>query len=174
MNIGIYFGSQTGTTDGIAALIGQHLGTLGHAVTVKSILHAQPDELEGHELLILGTSTWDIGELPYDWQKWWYNFERVDLIGKTAALFGLGDQYGYADTFCDAIRTLHDRVIERGGSVIGAWSTDGYDFDASTAVIDGAFIGLALDEMNQPELTPARIEAWCEHVLAGVAVAATA
>lgn len=162
MNIGIYFGSQTGTTDGIAALIARQL--TGHDVTVQCVLNVPPEQLARHELLILGTSTWDIGELPYDWQRWWPNFDQLDLSGRSVAIFGLGDQSGYPDTFCDAMRALYDKAIERGACVIGGWSIEGYEFEKSAAVIDDVFVGLALDEVNQPEWTQARVEAWCEHI----------
>jgi flavodoxin I len=165
MNIGIYFGSQTGTTDGVAALIGRHLAALDHNTTVACVTSVAPAALSTHQLLVLGASTWDIGELPYDWQRWWAQFERVDLTGIPVAIFGLGDQFGYGDTFCDAMRTLYDKVLERGGTVIGGWSSDGYEFDRSTALIDGVFIGLPLDEVNQPELTVERVTTWCAHVL---------
>ena len=141
-----------------------------HSVTVKCVLNAAPADLAQQDVLILGASTWDIGELPYDWQRWWPKVDQLDLAGKIVALFGLGDQTGYPDTFCDAIRTLYDAVIAHGGTVIGGWSTEDYEFDQSTAVIDGAFVGLALDEINQPEWTQARVEAWCQHVLASASL----
>ena len=81
------------------------------------------------------------------------------------ALFGLGDQFGYPDTFCDAMRYLYDKVIERGGTITGYWPVDGYTFDASTAVFDGYFVGLAIDEVNQSDLTVERIEAWCNQLI---------
>jgi flavodoxin I len=164
MNIGIYFGSQTGTTDGISALIARQL--TGHDVTVQCVLNVPPEQLAQHELLILGTSTWDIGELPYDWQRWWPNFDQLDLSGRSVAIFGLGDQSGYPDTFCDAMRVLYDKVIERGACVTGGWSTEGYQYEQSAAVIDSVFVGLPIDEMNQPELTHERVTAWCAWVLA--------
>ena len=37
-----------------------------------------------------------------------------------------------------------------------------YTYDDSTAVVDGRFVGLALDEMNEDSLTPGRIDAWIE------------
>ncbi len=114
MNIGIYFGSQTGTTDGIAALIGQQF--TGHDITVKCVLEAQPAELQAHDLLILGGSTWDIGELPYDWQRWWPNFDRLDLSGKPVAIFGLGDQFGYPErsaTLCARSTTRLSNAARR-------------------------------------------------------------
>ena len=37
---------------------------------------------------------------------------------------------------------------------------DGYTFDDSEAVIDGKFIGLPLDDINEDDKTDTRIEAW--------------
>ncbi len=36
----------------------------------------------------------------------------------------------------------------------------GYEFDNSWAVEDDMFVGLVLDEVNQPEMTAVRIERW--------------
>ena len=40
--------------------------------------------------------------------------------------------------------------------------TSSYTYDDSTAVVDGKFVGLALDEMNEDDQTPVRIDAWIE------------
>ncbi|RMF69726.1 MAG: flavodoxin FldA, partial [Cyanobacteria bacterium J069] len=40
------------------------------------------------------------------------------------------------------------------------WPTDGYDFNESKAVRDGKFVGLAIDEDNQSDLTTERIQSW--------------
>ena len=47
-----------------------------------------------------------------------------------------------------------------GARFIGAVETDGYTFDDSEAVIDGKFIGLPLDDINEDDKTDTRIEAW--------------
>ena len=39
-------------------------------------------------------------------------------------------------------------------------STDGYSFTSSVAVVDGDFVGLALDETNEPDKSTDRIETW--------------
>ena len=46
--------------------------------------------------------------------------------------------------------------------IVGSVSTEGYTFDESDAVIDGRFIGLALDEDNEYNETDARLTAWVE------------
>lgn len=55
---------------------------------------------------------------------------------------------------------LEEKVSELGGETVGYWSTDGYEFTDSKALRDGKFVGLALDEDNQSELTNERIKAW--------------
>ena len=67
---------------------------------------------------------------------------------------------GYADNFQDAMGILEEKVSELGGTTVGYWSTEGYDFSESKAVRDGEFVGLALDEDNQSELTDDRIKTW--------------
>jgi flavodoxin I len=45
---------------------------------------------------------------------------------------------------------------------VGAVSTDGYTYDDSEAVVDGKFVGLALDEVNEDDKTDERIDAWLD------------
>ncbi|MFN9675593.1 MAG: flavodoxin FldA, partial [Microcystis sp.] len=47
-----------------------------------------------------------------------------------------------------------------GGKTVGYWPTDGYDFNESKALKNGKFVGLALDEDNQSDLTEQRIKTW--------------
>jgi len=115
--------------------------------------------------LILGVSTWDTGQLQRDWEATFAEFDALDLTGKTIALFGLGDQGGYPDTFLDALFFVADKARERGARLVGAWPVEGYTFDQSWAIEHGRFVGLALDEHAQPDLTAARIARWVQQLL---------
>lgn len=75
-----------------------------------------------------------------------------------------GDQVNYADVFLDAMGTIYLKVVERGGQTVGTWSTYGYEYSASTAVIDGNFVGLAIDVDNQDDMTPDRISQWVSEI----------
>ena len=55
---------------------------------------------------------------------------------------------------------LEEKVSELGAETAGYWSVDGYDFSDSKALRSGKFVGLALDEDNQPELTDGRVQQW--------------
>lgn len=96
----------------------------------------------------------------------WYDGVNVlkgaDLSGKTVALFGCGDSESYSDTFCSAMKEIYDAA--EGANIIGSVPTEGYTFDDSDAVVDGEFIGLALDDVNEDDLTEGRIDAWLSSI----------
>jgi flavodoxin I len=49
-------------------------------------------------------------------------------------------------------------------NVIGSTSTEGFKFYYSTAEKEGKFVGLALDDDTQPELTEKRITDWVKQI----------
>ena len=156
----VIFGSTSGNTESAANMIADALG--GEVINVAD---ASASDFEA-DLLVLGCSTWGVGELQDDWFDGLETIDGVDLQGKKVALFGEGDQCGFADTYLDAVGIIYEKVVSKGAEVIGFWSTEGYDHTGSTAEIDGKFVGLALDEDNQPEMTEERIKVWCEQLKA--------
>ena len=164
--IGVYFGSSNGNTEHVAGLVAQALSALsGRPVAAVDIRKVGMSALGGHRLLVLGCSTWDDGELQYDWVDRHPDFQALDLQGVQVALFGCGDQYGYPDTFQDALGILAETARAQGAQVVGRVPTQGYDFSASRAVEDGHFLGLPLDEDNQPDLTADRVQRWTAQLL---------
>merc|ERR1711904_503893 len=83
----------------------------------------------------------------------------LDLKGKKVAVFGVGDQAGYADNFCDAIDELASCFKAQGADIVGAWSTDGYDHEESKSIDGGKFVGLPCDEDNQPDMSEDSVKA---------------
>jgi flavodoxin I len=156
--IGIFYGSNTGNTESAAKRIAAALGD--QAAEPTSIADTSADELSGYSALIFGASTWGVGDIQDDWDDKLSMVTSVDFSGKKVAIFGLGDQKGYADTFVDAIGVLANIVRKGGGTVVGQVSTDGYEFDESQAVEGDVFLGLPLDEDNESDRTDERIEAW--------------
>ena len=60
---------------------------------------------------------------------------------------------------------LKDIAESRGAIIVGNWSTEGYEFEASKALVnDNTFIGLCVDEDRQPELTEERIDKWVTQI----------
>jgi flavodoxin I len=156
--IGLFYGTQTGRTESVAEMIRDEFGD--GVVTLNDISQADTADFEEYQYLIVGCPTWNIGELQSDWEGFYSELDAIDFKGKTVAYFGAGDQMGYADNFQDAIGILEEKISQRGGKTVGYWSTEGYDFNESKAVKNGKFVGLAIDEDNQSDLTDERIKAW--------------
>lgn len=155
----ILYGSSGGNTSDVAEKIKEAYGE----ASLIDVADASNDSLDG-DFLILGTSTWGIGDLQDDFEDFIDTLESADLSDKTIALFGLGDQDGYPDTFCDGMGTLYTTVADKCKKVIGFTSTSGYEYDESRGEIDGKFAGLVIDEDNQSELTDERVEKWVAQI----------
>ncbi|MFA6746164.1 MAG: flavodoxin [Bacteroides graminisolvens] len=157
--VALFFGSTTGTCEEIAYKIAKQLNL--SKSDVYNVTDLSADKVAEYEVLLLGTSTWGDGELQDDWYDGIEVLKGVDLADKTVALFGCGDSESYSDTFCDGIGLLYKDLKASGCTFIGnKVPTDSYEFASSLAVDNGAFVGLAIDDLNQSDLTDARIEDW--------------
>ncbi|MBW4619697.1 MAG: flavodoxin FldA [Cyanosarcina radialis HA8281-LM2] len=157
--IGLFFGTQTGNTQTVAELIQKELGG-SSVVDLNDISNASTDDFEGYDCIIIGCPTWNIGELQADWEGFYEELDEINFQGKKVAYFGAGDQVGYSDNFQDAIGILEEKISSLGGTTVGHWPRDGYEFNESKALKNGKFVGLAIDEDNQSNLTDSRVKAW--------------
>lgn len=167
--IGLFYGSTTCYTEIAAEKIRDFIGD--DIVNLHNIKDEPLALTAEYDILIFGISTWDFGELQEDWESQWSDVGELDLSGKTIALFGMGDQNGYAEWFQDALGMLHEHVAAPDITRIGFWPNQGYDFIASKALNNDQshFVGLALDEDCQYELSDQRIADWSTQVLNEIA-----
>jgi len=163
MTSAIFYASSTGNTEKAAKAIRNELGGK-KALKLFNVADSGVERMNEYDKIIIGSSTWGEGELQDDWEEVFDEFKTLDFSGKTVALFGLGDQEEYSDYYLDAMGILYETVVEQGATIIGQWDNEGYDFDESKAIVDDNFVGLALDEDNQSELTTQRIATWCETI----------
>lgn len=163
--IGIFFGSDTGNTENIA----KNASRKDQARIMPKFMIIAKSSQEDIEAFVifyyLGIPTWYYGEAQCDWDDFFPTLEDIDFNGKLVALFGCGDQEDYAEYFCDAMGTIRDIIEPRGAVIVGHWPTEGYHFEASKGLADdNHFIGLAIDEDRQPELTEERVDAWVAQI----------
>ncbi len=168
--IGLFYGSTTGITETIGNTIAEIAAASGIDIEVHDVCYVDdPNVIFKYERLILGTSTWYYGEHQGDWEDLLDKIpEDQDLSHQTIALYGLGDQEGYPEYYLDAMGMIAYEFERRGATLIGEWKNDdSYDFEASKGLRkDGEyFVGLALDEDCQEELTDERLEQWLSMVL---------
>ena len=59
---------------------------------------------------------------------------------------------------------IYEGLKGSGAKFVGQVPVDGYTFGDSAAVVDGMFLGLALDDINEDDKTDGRIDAWVEEI----------
>lgn len=155
-NVAIFYGSTMGTCEEVAKKIAAKLNdaALNYVTTLTE------ETVSAYDVLLLGTSTWGFGELQDDWLPVCDSLKKMNLSGKTIAMFCVGDCEGYPDSFCGALAPLYEAVKDTGATIIGKVSADDYHFTASEGVDDGMFLGLAIDEANESNKTDSRIDEW--------------
>jgi flavodoxin I len=165
--VGVFFGTDTGNTRRIAKDISSILGSAVAAKPVN-VRNATVSDLQAYEVLILGTPTYGEGQLPglstgnatESWEEFLPKIAGADFSGKKVAIYGLGNQKGYPDEFIDAVFYIAEQFQAAGATLIGEWAIEGYKFNTSKAVVDNHFLGLALDQENQKDLTSERLATW--------------
>ena len=165
--IGLFFGTDTGNTETVAESMVESLKELTgqDIVDVYEIYQKKSEDMSAYNYLILGQPTWYDGELQGDWEEFLPELKNIDFTGKKVALFGLGDQYGYASYFCDALGIYADIIEDQGGEIVAFTSVEGYELDYSKAQREDQFVGLCLDVDNEDELTEERVDKWLQDVV---------
>jgi flavodoxin I len=160
--IAILYGPKGGNTEKVAKMVAEAFGDLAVLMPVKD---AQESDLKPFKNIIfggptVGTHTWSDTNPKNDWDQFLTRLYKMDLKGKTCAVFGLGDQVSYSFKFVDDIGVIAENLIEAGAKLVGMVDPDGYNFDDSQAFKNKKFLGLPIDEDNEPEKTPERISKW--------------
>ena len=101
--IGIFYGSSTGSTSEVAQRLAKALGA---EANVYDVAGADAADAAAFDVLLLGSSTWGIGDLQDDWEDFLPKLAEQNLAGKKVALFGCGDADSYPDSFCEALYGL--------------------------------------------------------------------
>ena len=157
--VGIFYGSESGNTQEVCKVIANELGSEAEVFDVSSV---DREKILSYENLILASATYGSGDLQDDWEKMFKELSEGDFSSKVVALVGVGDGDSYGDTFVESIYHLHQKV--KSAKVVGRVSKEGYVFEESQALDGDEFLGLAIDEENQSELTMERIKAWVERI----------
>jgi flavodoxin I len=159
-NIGIFYGSTTGNTEKVANLIQKAFGE--ENADVYNVDTTDLTDIEKYKYLVFGISTWGVSDLQDDFEDFMEILEQVNFSGKKVALFGLGDQSTYTDSFVDAMGVLYDRLKKKGATIVGFVPRTGYNFNSSMALVKDKLTGLAIDEEFESNLTGQRVSAWVE------------
>ncbi len=161
--IAIIYGTSGGNTESVAKRIQEKFeGEV--EVDVFDVGNVSLSEIQPYQNLILGTSTTGMGDLQDDWESFLPTFSsKMDFTDKTVAIFGLGDSASFSSTFAESIFVLYDELSSKV-KIVGEIPDEGYTYDDSSAVVDGKWLGLALDEDNEYDETEERITKWVDQL----------
>lgn len=136
------------------------------SIDVFTISEVEIEKLPGYDLLIFGGSTIGADNWEDTHTTKWYTFfdalKKLDLTSKLAAIYGLGDQILYPEHFVNGMATIQEALVATGARIIGAWPVEGYEHTDSKSIEGDHFIGLALDDDQQSDLSDERISKWVE------------
>lgn len=169
-SIVVAYGSTFGTTEAVARQVADGLSSrLGYPIEACDVAWTDTGALAGHDVLILGASTWDVGHLQSDWREALEPLATHDLSGRRFAVFGCGDGHGYPDTFGDALGILRERLVAAGARPFGEvpLAEIGFDpaaFPASRARLGERLAGLLLEDAWDDARREAATEAWCDRL----------
>ncbi len=165
--IGLFYGPQGGSVEKVAKMIKERLGDRVDLIPVEGATAA---DINKYENIIFGLSTvgadsWTMDHTSDPWAGIIKDLDKVEYLGKTFALYGLGNQVMYPNHFVDAMGVLGRELLRHGARIVGQVPVADYDYEASEAVIDNHFIGLPLDEDTEPKKTPERLDKWLTGIL---------
>ncbi len=155
----VIYGSTTGSCEDYANRIASKLGA-----DVFNVTDVDGGKVEAYDNLLLGTSTWGEGDVQDDWYDGVKVLESANLKGRTVAIFGCGDAMGYPDSFCGGMAEIYRAVKDSGANILGMVNAGDYNYGSSQAVIDGKFIGLAIDINETDSKTEERVDKWIEEI----------
>jgi len=165
--VALIFSTQTGKTEQVAQLIGQHTG-----LQATNIGDIQVEDLAGYDGIIIGAPTYNTAEPKFRSGTYMDDaletIRELSLSGKPVAVFGLGDAGVYPEYFCDAIEEIHGSFKQAGAKMIGyedaKFTKSAHRYMESKSVVGGKFLGLALDNDGGEELTKPRVTDWLDQI----------
>ena len=114
----VVYASLTGTTKGIAEILGADLREHQVEVLIKECTEVYPKEFLDYDLCVVATYTYGSdGALPEEAEDFFYDLEAVPLSGKVFGVLGSGDLI--YDRFCPSVDDF-DKQFEKTQATRGA------------------------------------------------------
>ncbi|MFH1137683.1 MAG: flavodoxin [Pseudomonadota bacterium] len=142
----IVFGTTTGNTEDMAAMIARSLRESGLEAETRNVVQTAVEDLtSGYDLVMLGCPAYgdDSVELQDDFAEFVEKLEGRALTGLKVAVFAPGDS-SY-EHFCGSVDFLEEKIGQLGGVIlIDGLKVDGAPGDASDEIADWAKSAAAL------------------------------
>ncbi|WP_423188883.1 flavodoxin [Alkalibacterium sp. f15] len=114
----IVYASLTGNTEECAEILEEAFKDLGAEVELVESVFADPEDLKGVDIALVGTYTYGTdADLPDEIVDFYEELEDVDLTGKIFGCFGSGDTF--YEKYCKSVDDF-DEQFEKTGALKGA------------------------------------------------------
>lgn len=155
MRVAILYGSQTGTSEGLAKKLSKELKAAGYTVALQSLEGYVPATLAGEGCALLIVSTYGEGEAPDTAQPFFQQLcvEHFPLMGNLSfAVLALGDSH--YEHFCQFGRHLDARLEALGGTRIAPRVDSDVEVDAPYAQWKAAVLAKLRDLSSSAAAPP--------------------
>lgn len=161
MKIGVFYSSARGKSEFVATLIEDLLKE--NCDVYKIADEDTIENLKKYKALIFIVPTYGFGEPHEDWKRGIEDILKVDFENKYVGIIGRGNQGFYAATFVNGMKPVYDALVERKANIVGFTDVNEYNFVKSTAIVDGKFVGLPLDEVFMLQEIKDKLEKWLKN-----------
>lgn len=164
----LFYGPIGGSVNRVAKQLGEIIGV--NKIVMHAVVDSTVEDIKKYDRVIflssaIGLDQWDMKEVKDDWDVFFPELDKMSFENIKVAVVGLGDHIKYPSHFVTSMATLGNKLIERGGTLIGAVDTEGYTFEDTDALNEnGQFCGLPIDEDNEEELTTERLTNWVNNI----------
>ncbi|PAV30968.1 flavodoxin [Virgibacillus profundi] len=144
------YASTTGNTELMAEAMVAYLEDKNYEVVTKTFDFDPIDvgELLDYDAILVGTHTWDDGDLPYEVEDFYEELEDVDITGKLFGVFGSCDSF--YDTYGGAVDLVGDRLKNLGAVLVPERLKVDLDPDAEDIVRCEAFVNTLCKMLTEP------------------------
>lgn len=113
------YASTTGNTELMAEAMVAYMENKHHYQVVTKTFDFDPidvEELLAYDAILIGTHTWDDGELPYEVEDFYEELDDVEITGRIFGVFGSADSF--YDTYGGAVDLLGDHLKNLGAKLV--------------------------------------------------------
>ena len=171
MKVGVYWTTGSRTTAAVAKDVVALLEDRDVDAELVNVRESQ--DFAQHDALILGMPSYKWGDDPNELPSA-LDFDTLspppddafDLMGKKVALFGTGDRESYLQYYVEGLARVWRLLDQRGATLVGRVDVDDVGFEGSSrAIVNGKFVGLPVDDNDDPKEKEAALRAWVERVV---------
>jgi flavodoxin I len=117
----VVYGSTTGNTRFLSEFVKLGLEDVGYEFLMFDVKDIRTDYFNSKDLIVLGSSTWNIGstqgQLQHDWRSFIEEMKHYNFEQRPVGVFGVGHYHytftaGAADVLSEGVKQANGRLLD--------------------------------------------------------------